>query len=165
VGYIIRWAILSDLWVTLNRTERTKVVRFPRNRNRTGTEFLGSGSFGSGSRFFRFGSRFPVLFAQGYAPALPSRECNSSGSRRRSRLDSRASLRVVVPKGGSEQQLASPPRAAIPKSNSSGSLYIGLYSKIWRFWTKKPTPAGPLNIPPFCIVFIYHLMENPFRSA
>jgi hypothetical protein len=57
---------------TRDRTERTGVVRFPRIRNRTGTEFFGSGSFGSGSRFFRFGSWFPVLFAQGYSCPKPS---------------------------------------------------------------------------------------------
>jgi hypothetical protein len=34
------------------------------NRN-TGTNVLGSGSFGSGSRFFQFGSRFSVFRAQG----------------------------------------------------------------------------------------------------
>jgi hypothetical protein len=44
-----------------NRTERTGVIRFPRIRNRTGTEFLGSDSFGSDSRFVRFGSFSPGL--------------------------------------------------------------------------------------------------------
>jgi hypothetical protein len=49
---------------SVNR-ELTGEFRFSANMNRIRTEFFGSGSFGSGSRFFRFGSRFSVFCAQG----------------------------------------------------------------------------------------------------
>jgi hypothetical protein len=49
---------------TGNRTETTVLFRFLGLRDRTGTDFFGSSSFNSGSQFFRFGSRFPVLCAQ-----------------------------------------------------------------------------------------------------
>jgi hypothetical protein len=52
--------------LTEEPNRRTGEFRFQRIRNRTRTDFLGSGSFGSGSRFFRFGSRFSVFRAQAY---------------------------------------------------------------------------------------------------
>jgi hypothetical protein len=58
------WAVFAVTDRTGNRTETTVLFRFLGLRDRTGTDFFGSGSFGSGSRFFRFGSRFPVLCAQ-----------------------------------------------------------------------------------------------------
>jgi hypothetical protein len=67
LGCMFRCAISSVLRVLENRTEKTEVVRFPRIRNQTGTEF-----FGFDSRFFRFGSRFPVLFAQGQVSTVIS---------------------------------------------------------------------------------------------
>jgi hypothetical protein len=53
--------------LTEEPNRRTGEFRFQRIRNRTRTDFLGSGSFGSGSRFFRFGSRFSVFRAQAYS--------------------------------------------------------------------------------------------------
>jgi hypothetical protein len=62
VGLLASWAQCSIVrFFSVNR-ELTGVFRFLGIRNRTGTDFFSSGSFGSGSRFFGSvpGSRFFV---------------------------------------------------------------------------------------------------------
>jgi hypothetical protein len=64
VGPVDYWAqnALMGCSLVVRLTEepnrRTWEFRFQRIRNRTRTDFLGSGSFDSGSRFFRFDYRF-----------------------------------------------------------------------------------------------------------
>jgi hypothetical protein len=68
LGHYMGFCLVGFFWLkvrfcqlTGNRTELSEEIRFLTKRIGHGTDCSDSGSFGSSSRFFGFGSQFPVL--------------------------------------------------------------------------------------------------------